>query len=175
MYNQQPQKIEVIVRKEGGNGEKNNRETEVDNVSNNNGNSNTQSRRNKRIAIVNMTHSFAVAKQFANAGISYWVGGLGMRSGDEAYQDRVGRQVEIMQDSLGLASSIAMGATYGSAGGVVGALLGAGLSATSWGISNFFKYTSREREFNFKVFKENNAIEYKRARANINLTPGRLR
>ena len=32
-----------------------------------------------------------------------------------------------------------------------------------------------KRDFNYKVFKENNAIEYQRARASISLTTGRLR
>ena len=43
------------------------------------------------------------------------------------------------------------------------------------GVSLAVKYAGREREFNYKVFKENNAIEYQRARASINMTTGRLR
>ena len=68
-----------------------------------------------------------------------------------------------------------MGAVYGAWGGPIGAILGATFGAISSGASTAVKYLGREREFNYKVFKENNSIEYQRARASINLTTGRLR
>ena len=179
MLKQQSQKIEVIVRKEGGAGAKNAKETDTENVGSQNGEQSTStgglSRRTKRFIQVNSTHAFAVAKQGANALVSYIVGGLGGKSGDEAYQDKVNRQVEIVQDVGNLATSVAMGAGYGAVGGPVGMVLGASFALASNLISLGSKYATRERDFDFKMFKENNAVEYKRARAGINLTTGRLR
>lgn len=174
LYTQQAQRIEVIVRKESGNGEKNNRESEIDEVSNDNKSGNKKTRM-KRGAVVTAMHTYAVAKQFVNAEINYHIGGIGMASGDEAYQDRVSRQWEIVTDHTNVASSIAMGASFGAIGGPVTAILGGIIGGLSAGISVAYKYRGREREFDFKMFKENNAIEYKRARAKINLTTGRLR
>ena len=85
------------------------------------------------------------------------------------------RRFEIVQDATNFASSVAMGAAYGSAGGPYGAAIGAVLGAVSSGVSLAFKFAGRQRDFEYKVFKENNAIEYQRARASINLTTGRLR
>lgn len=178
MYTQQTQRIEVIVRKEGGNGEKNNKETSTDEVVGKNSkqsNSGGLSKKTKRFIAVNSMHTFAVAKQFAGAVINYQLGGLGYKHGDEAYQEQIGRKVELIQDATGVASNIAMGAAYGSVGGWVGALIGGSLAATSSAISLTQKYASRGRDYDFKTFKQNNAIEYKRARAQINLTTGRLR
>ena len=174
MYTQQSQRIEVIVRKEGGNGEKNNRETNSDEVSSNN-NKTSISNKTKRFAIVNAAHTFALTKQFANATINYYVGGLGLKYGDEAYQEQVERNVEILQDVSGFATSTIMGATYGAAGGPLGIVLGGLFGAASNAISTGYKYLTRQRDFSYKVFKENNSIEYRRARASINLTTGRLR
>ena len=80
-----------------------------------------------------------------------------------------------MKDVTNIASSVGMGALYGSWGGPIGAVLGAAFGAVSSGVSTAVKYAGREREFNYKQFKENNAIEYQRARASISLTTGRLR
>jgi hypothetical protein len=179
MLKQQSQKIEVIVRKEGGAGAKNAKETDTENVGSQNGEQSTStgglSRRTKRFIQVNSTHAFAVAKQGINTAISYSVSGIGLTTGDEAYQDKVSRQVEIVQDVGNFATSVAMGAAYGAIGGPLGMALGAGFAAVSSAISIGNKYMTRQRDFNFKMFKENNAIEYKRARAGINLTTGRLR
>ena len=68
-----------------------------------------------------------------------------------------------------------MGAIYGAWGGPVGAVLGVAFAGLTTASSIGMKYMQREREFNYKQFKENNSIEYRRARASINLTTGRLR
>lgn len=177
MITQSSQKIEVIVRKEGAGGEKNNKETDTDEI----GGKNTASQgtnthaRLKRTLRVNAIHGFAVAKQWANADINYRLAGLEYVHGDESYADRAKRQVEILQDYGNLASSTAIGATYGAAGGPLGMALGAVLGFASSAISYNYKYKGRERDYTFKMFKENNAIEYKRARAYTSLTTGRLR
>jgi hypothetical protein len=128
-------------------------------------------------------HGIAVAKHIANTGINFWVGGLGYENGDEAYQQRVGRQVEIVQDATNTATSIAMGAMAGAMAGsvvpgigtVIGGIVGGVLSTANSAAGLISKYEGRKRDYNFKMFKENNAIEYKRARANLSLTTGRLR
>ena len=117
----------------------------------------------------------AVSKQVVDLGIEYWIAGIGNKYGDQAYQDNVQRKFEIVKDVTNVASSIGMGALYGSWGGPIGTVLGAVFGAVSSGVSTAVKYAGREREFNYKMFKENNAIEYKKARAGINLTTGRLR
>lgn len=184
MYTQQTQRIEVIVRKEGGGGEKGNREVDTEEAGN--GNKSFGERATKAVRVVakaQIMHGIAVAKHVANAGINFWVGGLGYENGDEAYQQRVGRQIEIVQDHVNTAISIGMGAAAGAMAGsvvpgignVVGFVVGGTLSAINSATGLISKYKGRERDYNFKMFKENNAIEYKRARANLSLTTGRLR
>lgn len=181
LYQQGTQRIEVIVRKEGGGGTPGANETDTDDI----GEKETTWRtsvfgtenpnRIKRVIKTNTTHALAVSKQVVDLGLEYWVAGLGNKYGDQAYQENVQRRVEIVKDVTNVASSVAMGALYGSWGGPIGAVLGATFGAVSSGVSTAVKYASREREFNYKVFKEENAIEYQRARASINLTTGRLR
>lgn len=177
MHYQQAQRIEVIVRKEGGGGEKNNKETDIDTEKNGEQSAKTSglSRRAKRFVLTNLTHGIAVGKQAANAAVNYYVGGLGYEYGDTSLQHMVERQVEIVNDHINTATSIGMGMTYGSFGGIPGMILGGVFGGASAAVSLISKYANRERDFNYKVFKENNAIEYQRARASINLTTGRLR
>lgn len=184
MYTQQTQRIEVIVRKEGGGGEKGNKEVDTEEAGNSNKSFGERATKAVRIvAKAQIMHGIAVAKHIANAGVNFWVGGLGYETGDEAYQQRVGRQVEIVQDATNTATSIAMGAMAGAMAGsvvpvigtVIGGVVGGLLSTANSAAGLISKYMGRQRDFDFKMFKENNAIEYKRARAKINLTTGRLR
>lgn len=185
MHTQQTQRIEVIVRKEGGGGEKGNKEVDTEEAgsSNNKSSSGRVSKAVRIVAKAQIMHGIAVAKHVANAGINFWVGGLGYENGDEAYQQRVGRQIEIVQDATNTATSIAMGAMAGAMAGsvvpvvgtVIGGLVGGLLSTANSATGLITKYEGRKRDYNFKMFKENNAIEYKRARANLSLTTGRLR
>ena len=182
LYQQGTQRIEIIVRKEGGGGSSvGAKETPTEDVGGKQttwktsvfGSENPN--RIKRVIKTNTTHALAVSKQVVDLGIEYWISGLGYKNGDQAYQDRVSRRMEIVKDVTNVASSIAMGALYGSWGGPVGAVLGASFGAISSGISIATKYASRERDYDFKMFKEQNAVAYSRARAGINLTNGRLR
>lgn len=176
LYQKGTQRIEVIVRKEGG-GVQGAKTVEPDQVENptDTDTGTTTERTSNRFLRTNITHGFAVARQLARYRISYYVGGIGMRSGDQSLQDQVERTMEIAQDVTGFASSVAMGATYGSAGGPLGAAFGAIFGAASNVGALASKYGTRRREYNFEIFKENNAIEYSRARAGINWTTGRLR
>lgn len=181
LYQQGTQRIEVIVKKEGGGASTNANETNTDEVGGKGktwrtsvfGSENPQ--RIQRVIKTNLTHTLAVTKQIADLAIEYQISGLGYKNGDQAYQNIVQRKMEIVKDTTNVASSVAMGALYGSWGGPIGAALGAAFGAVSTGASLISKYSGREREYNYKVFKENNAIEYQRARAGINLTTGRLR
>lgn len=183
LYQKGTQRIEVIVKKEGGaDGGTNSKERSTDEVAGKGettwrtsvfGSENPQ--RIKRVVKTNLTHAWAVTQQIAGLTLNYWIGGLGYQNGDQAMQDQISRKVEIVKDATGVASSVSMGALYGSWGGPIGAVAGALLGGISSAASLFVKYKGREREYNYKVFKENNAIEYQRARANINLTAGRLR
>lgn len=176
------QRIEVIVRKEGGGtAETGAKETTPEDIGSQETTQSTSvfgsksSQRTKRIIKTNVTHAIAVTKQVADLSFQYWISGLGNRYGDQAYQEQISRDFEIVKDVTGIASSTVMGAVYGAWGGPVGAIIGGVLGLVSSSISTGVKYADRRREFNYKVFKENNSIEYQRARASINLTTGRLR
>lgn len=176
LYQKGTQRIEVIVRKEGG-GVPGGRTIDADEVENptDTDTGTTTGSTSNRFLRTTITHGFATARQVGLLGANYLIQGIGNYTGDQAYQQLVEREVEIYQDVTGFASSVAMGALYGSAGRLPGAVLGALFAAAGSGASLGFKYASRERDFNYKVFKENNAIEYQRARASISLTAGRLR
>ena len=184
MLYQQNQKIEVIVRKEdsGGAAIAGANETPVEEAVDKSSNKflsaimgTTSKKRQYRIAKTNLTHGLAVGRQILGIKLHYWLGGIGYENGDAALQDTTQRRWEIFEDRASVASSIAMGALYGSWGGPIGAVLGAALNGLSTAISIDYKYKGRQREYNVKLFKEENGIEYLRARASINLTTGRLR
>lgn len=180
LYQKGTQRIEVIVRKEGGASVAGAKQTEIDEGA---GGTTWRTavfgsespKRIKRVIKTNATHSLAVSKQIAGLSIEYYLSGMGQRNGDEALQDNVQRTVERVEDVGNIASATAMGALYGSWGGPIGAVLGATFGLVQSGVSTALKYQKRDRDFDYKMFKLNNGIEYQRARANINLTTGRLR
>lgn len=175
------QRIEIIVRKsvdggQAGAKEKEAEEAQADDADDvDTDGKGTKSKKSKAWWRTQSTHALAVVKQTGQLWFSYYVAGKGYKNGDQALQQQTERTVEQVSDVANIATSIAMGATYGSAGGLPGAILGASMMGLQTGMSTLFKYETREREYNMKIFKENNAIEYKRARAQINLTTGRLR
>lgn len=180
LYQQGTQRIEVIVRKEGT-GFAGANETSADEVGGKQATWRTaifgseNPKRIKRVIKTNATHAYAVSKQVALLAIGHYVGGIGYRNGDQALQETVARNIERVKDYSNIASSVIMGTVYGSWGGPIGAVLGATLAGISTGVSTWVKYAGRERDYDYKMFKEQNAIEYNRARAGINLTNGRLR
>ena len=181
-YQQGTERIEIIVRKDSGVGEN------IAGAKEESGSTRQRkqtwrtalfgsesSSRMRRIIKTNATHAIAISKQIGTMAVNYYIGGLGMMNGDEALQQQAQRTAEIVTDTFNFASSIAMGAVYGAWGGPIGSLLGATMGGVQSAVSIGFKYLGRQREFNYKEFKLNNAIEYNRARASINLTTGRLR
>lgn len=179
LYQQGTQRIEVIVRKDSGASIKGANERGAEQAAEEQTSSTSSARGSSAVSArfirINTTHTLAVAKQIGNTSLNYIIQGLGDKYGDQALQENMERRFEIVQDATNFASSVAMGAAYGSAGGPFGAAIGAVLGAVSSGVSLAFKFAGRQRDFEYKVFKENNAIEYQRARASINLTTGRLR
>lgn len=181
LYQKGAQKIEVIVRKDGGGFPAGTKTMGTDETTGKNESAGggiwgtTSPSRKARIIKTNATHALALTKQVADLGIEYYISGIGARSGDQAVQEQAARTYEVVKDVSNVASSVGIGALYGSWGGPIGAVLGATFGAISTGVSLAVKYSNRDREFRVKQLKESNAIEYKRARANINLTTGRLR
>lgn len=181
LYQKGTQRIEVIVRKDSG-GIAGLKENEADSVSADSSSSGSgrnglsyQERRRRRFIKTNLTHFMSASHQVADLWINYTIGGLGQENGDQAYLDSFQRNMEKVQDVSNFATSVAMGAAYGSWGGLPGAAFGALFGAVTSGSSIGVKYKKRQRDFDYKVFKENNAVEYNRSRAGINLTNGRLR
>ena len=178
MYVQQGvRKIVVVVKGEGmvaaaGTDEKDPNEVVDSDVVEKKG---KMSRRKKRIIITNTTHTLAIAKQSAYLYLNYALSRVSARNGDQALQDNLSRKVEIYKDVTNFASSLAMGYTYGKWGGTAGAVIGTVLAGTQTAMSTAVKYGERYAEYDIKLFKQNNAIEYQRARANLAATTGRLR
>lgn len=186
LYEQGVQKIEVIVKKEGGLSTiRGANETKNDDISSDSSSGGSEEKssafssndlsKRSRVIKTNTTHTLAVARQVGLLAINYYVGGIGYSSGDQALQDNIQRQIEIVGDISGFLSATSMGALYGSWGGTIGTVVGATLGAIQSSTSTMFKYLGRNRKYNFDIFKEENTIEYNRYRANINLTNGRLR
>lgn len=188
LYTQATQRIEVVVKGEGGaglggqavgTGKKGNKKKTEEETNHNSfleaitGSSNPK--RQKQVLLTNGTHLMALTKQISRQALQYKLGGLGYQYGDQSYQQLAQRQFELLEDGAGVASSVLMGAVYGAWGGPLGIAVGITVGALSSTASLASKYGTREREFNVKVFKENNGIQYMRARAGVDLTTGRLR
>lgn len=182
LYQLGSQRIEIIVRKDSGTAEKGAKEKDTDQVADgevqdtnlNDDNVTSGSVRN-RFSRLTTKHALVVAKQVVTAWTNFGIQQIGNINGDQALQESVSRTFEMVQDVTNFASSVSSGMMAGSAGGPVGALIGGLMGAISAGTTLGIKYATRQIEFNFKTFKENNAIEYQRARASISLTTGRLR
>ena len=178
LYEKGASRIEVFVHRDGGGGEVGAKETEAKDASAPKSPEDEKAAKSaftKKFIRTNVTHAIATARQVGRLFLTYHLTGIGARHGDQALQDSVMRNVEVLQDFGGLATSVAMGATYGASGGPLGSIIGATLAGIGTAASTGVKYMTRQREFDYKMFKEENAIQYARARASINLTTGRLR
>ena len=176
------QRIEIIVRKSGGAGQEGAKEKQADEASNQQeGQADTEKdvgttgKHSKSWWRVQSTHFVGVAVQGARLLTQYYIAGIGYKTGDSSLQAQVERQLEQVTDMTSLITSAGMGLTYGATGGPIGAIAGATMAVAQTGMTIASKYATRQRDYDMKIFKENNAIEYKRARAQINLTTGRLR
>ena len=175
----QKDRIEVVIRKEESGqslvGAKEKQADEID--AENAGKSEAQKEKSeKRTLFLNTMHLANVAISSAKASARTYINNLSNAYGDEAYQAQANRKIEFLGDTLGNMIYVA-GATITGIrfGGTIGAILGATGSMVNV-VSNLAnKFIGRELEYNTKVAKENNSIEYKRAISHINLTNGRLR
>lgn len=182
MLFQMGQKIEVIVRKDdagaataGANEEK--PETAGTNAPDQSGNG-TPPKEGRESAIarrITITKIAATGIAVTRLGLNYYAGGIGYQNGDAAMQEAVQRNIEVAEEAGGILASIGIGMTYGARGGAAGMAIGGALALLTTATSLGVKYAGRYRDYNMKVFKEENGIEYKRARANLSLTTGRLR
>lgn len=186
LYQQGTQRIEVIVRKETGGGVSGGagtKETDADKTTGTGGEESESlgtgagmnNSRTKRIVRANFQHLWTVTKQIADLSVDYWASGIGMQSGDQALQDRTERKIEQIKDVTSVAYSVGMGAMSGVWAGPIGIILGAAMSAATSGATLISKYSGRQREYDYKIFKEESSIEYQRARAGTDWTNGRLR
>ncbi len=174
LLRQGTERIEVVVRKEGGGSVKGANESAADEKTAG-GAQTAEIGKQNRFAKAVLKHSFSSSKQLVDTAVDFWATGIGYKYGDQALQDRTQRQIEERRDYAGTATSIVMGGLGFAWAGVPGVLFGALTGAVQSLSSIGFRQARREREFDFKVFKENSSVEYARARANINLTTGRLR
>lgn len=126
-------------------------------------------------AVFAMNMGLRVTGQIVRQSANYFISDIGRKNGDSSLQGHIDREIEIVTDATGVIGSTLSGAATGSMFGPVGATIGAVTGLASSAISLAFRQVERERAFNYKEFKENNSIEYQRARASINLTTGRLR
>lgn len=175
-------KIEVVVRKEDygattkGANEKDTAETNEENKNAANASGNVANTKPSKVSARIMgTKVLAASVAMTRLGINYYATGVGYRTGDAALQEATQRTVEMATEGFGILSSVGIGALYGMRGGAIGMTLGAIAALATTGVSLGVKYASKQRDYDYKMFKENNAIEYRRARANISLTTGRLR
>lgn len=179
----QGQRIEVIVRKEdfsasyaGAKDEApESAGTNAQTVEQSAGGGVSETRNSKVFGRITATKILAASIMWGRLGINYAVGGIAYRTGDMAQQEAVQRNFEVAEESIGLLASVGIGVSYGVRGGVPGMVIGGVLALATTAASLGTKYAGKYREYNFKVFKEENAIEYRRARANLSLTTGRLR
>lgn len=162
------ERIEIIVKKSVDGGQEGAKEKDTDSANDEENKEQKDATLSKHIKRTRITHAIGLARQGMHAYIGYEVGGIGYTHGDSNLQERTERLVEQVSDGASLLFSTAMG---GVTMGAVGAVIGFAQS----GIQIATKYATRQRDYDYAVFKQNSAIEYKRARAQINLTTGRLR
>lgn len=175
------QQVEVIVRKEetqavdGGDSTKVTTQATEDKAQDGQGGYFGGTSAKERMLRVNLLKLGGVARTAHNAYINYIQHQQGLRNGDQALADSVDRQFEVFQDVTSTACNVGIGIAYGISGGAPGIIIGATAGVTSSAISLISKYSNRQLEFDYKMFKQNNGTEYQRARASINMTNGRLR
>ena len=180
-FQQGTQKVEVVVRRAGGGSgiEQPQGAKPTDDVSLSGGQSSSIGRgknASNRLSKNSIMHYGNMAKQMAMKVGRYYIGGVKYNTGDEALQDMVDRTVEVVTDWTNVAAQTAFGAYYGARfGGPIGALIGGATSLASGVLGIGMDFAAARRDYNMKVFKEENGIAYRRARADINFTNGRLR
>lgn len=178
-FNQQTQRIEVIVRRAGGGTGEIEQPAGAGTTENPEAAASAPKSTEKkgRWSKNALTHYGNMVRQTGTRVLKYYlISGVKYKTGDAALQDMVDRQVEVATDYTNLAAQTFYGGFYGARfGGLIGAGVGATFSFTSAMSNLLLERGEAERDYNMKLFKEENGIAYRRARAGINLTTGRLR
>ena len=97
-------------------------------------------------------------------------------AGDSNYQDYVGRQFEVVKDATLFATNVAASTVDGAIkGGLIGAGIELAISVITQSFSYAQKYENRNINNTITQWKENQSINYNKARAGVDLTDGRSR
>lgn len=185
MLFKQSGKIEIIIRKadydantaganEQGTNETPNGENKKE-VKNKSRNALGLTRQQTKLHLV---HAVQTARHLGLTAINLAMNDKARQTGDSALQAKAERQIELAKDvanPLVNAGTAFTAGTIGTGGNIMAGAISAVLSLVNTTTTTWAKYEERRRAYNYKVAKENNAIEYKRARANVNLVTGRLR
>lgn len=120
-----------------------------------------------------MDMGLRVAGQLVKQTANYYISDIGRRTGDSNYQNMIDKQLNIVSDTLGVASSALSGAAAGSMFGPIGAGIGLVIGATSSAISIGFKVAEAERQYQHEMFKQETSQQYALSRANYSIYTGR--
>ncbi|MDR1138314.1 MAG: hypothetical protein LBK70_00335 [Clostridiales bacterium] len=178
LYTQGTQRLEIIVRKDasGGIGTKG-LATDKASQKQQDGDlddSIDESPKKKTLKAFAVSAGFQMAKQVAFFGFNYYVGGIGMKNGDQALQEQINHQYQMYRDTINVVTSVGSGAAMGFAvGNVPGAIIGGIFGAVSSGMSIAERQVERQRNYDYTVFKQNNEINFNRYRAGNFATLGR--
>lgn len=177
LYKQGIQKLEIIIRKDTNGGASGTKGLATSKASASQsedlGEDIDESTKKKTLKQFAIAGVISIVKQTAFWGFDYYVGGIGMRNGDQALQDQINAKLQIYKDTINVGTSLATGAIAGSVFGPVGALVGGLLGSISSGLNIAGRNMEQKRQYDLQVFKENNAINYNKARAGRALTDGR--
>ena len=113
-----------------------------------------------------------ITTQVANAGI----GQLAYVTGDTNYQASVQREAEVIGDTANSITNVGLATASGAMiGGPLGAAFALASSAISQSISLAYKYENRNIQNAISTWKENQSVNYNKARAGVDLSDGRTR
>lgn len=124
-------------------------------------------------AVFAMDMGLRVAGQVVKQTANYYLSDIGRRNGDSNYQNMISKQLGLVSDTVGFATSILSGAAAGSMFGGVGAVVGGVVGAVSSAVSTGFKIAETQREYQHEMFKQETSQQYALTRANYSIYTGR--
>ena len=99
LLRQGTERIEVVVRKEGGVSVKGANETAADEKTAGGGQT-AETGKQKRFAKSVLKHSFLSSKQLVDTAVDFWATGIGYKYGDQALQDRTLNPKQTLQQGF---------------------------------------------------------------------------
>lgn len=124
-------------------------------------------------AVFAMDMGLRLAGQIVKQTANYYISDIGRKTGDSNYQNMISKQLGLVSDTVGFATSALSGAAAGSMFGPVGAGVGLIIGATSSAVSIGFKAAEAERSYQHEMFKQETSQGYNLARANYSIYTGR--